>query len=491
MIKLFIIIFMVLLCIYFIKKYYFNYSKLNYPKYISSNYPIIGLGLIILKNMNRIYEYNLEMHEKNGWIFSWKLFNINLVSTCDPNHIKYILNTNFNNFEKGPIMRNTFNPFLGNGIFAVDGLEWKYQRKSAQPFFKIKEIKNMFNIFNKYSNIVIDLLDKNTTIDIQDLFMRYTMDTICDLGFDYELNSLKYPTKFLELFDYIQSEINKRGYNQFRKFNLIENYKFNKAINEIDNFVYNIIKERRKINCKNKNDLLSKFINDDNYVDNKYLRDIILSFLLAGKDTTANLLTWTFYEIIKNNNILDKLLEEITLYYNTSTFDINNINWDNIKKMPYLKVVLKEVLRLHPSVPANFKYCINDDYLPNRNNSELPYFIKNGTYIQINSYTLHRIKNLWGDNANEFYPERWLNKEYTKNLHPYQYIPFHSGPRRCLGEKLALNEASILICKILLKYKFTFIENKKIQYSNSLTLPIQNGLFVNIIKTDIFKKLNN
>ena len=103
---------------------------------------------------------------------------------------------------------------------------------------------------------------------------------------------------------------------------------------------------------------------------------------------------------------------------------------------------------------------------------------------------------LWGDDANEFVPERWLDGR-QKDIHPYQYIPFHAGPRRCLGEKLATPEASVLICKILKKFKFEMTDEQKqkgVRYRKSLTLPINDGLQVNVIKREvrvvIFSNLN-
>jgi len=451
------------------------------PMRLSFQWPLVGSAIKILGNINRIYEFNREMHEKYGWIYCWQLFHIFGVSTCNPEHIKRILNTNFKNYEKGPLMQNTFKPFLGNGIFAVNGCEWKQQRTLAKPFFKVPLIKNMFPIFNKHASIVTRILSKSSNtrkpIDIQKLFMQYTMDTICELGFGFSLGSLEKPVEFQGLFDYVQAQIDRRGYNPYHKYNPIQTIKFYWSIRKIDAFVYDIISKRRQEDLTDKTDLLSRFVNECDDLSNKYLRDIILNLFLAGKDTTGNLLTWTFCELVKNPDVLKKLVAEI------NEICINDyVTWEQIRKMPYLKAILKETLRLHPSVPANFKFAVENDYLPNKDGPD--YLIKAGTYVQINSFTLHTLKTLWGPDAYDFDPDRWID-DRRKNIHPYQYIPFHAGARRCLGEKLALPEASVLICKILQQFKFEMTQKQKekgVRYSKSLTLPVDGGLYVNVNK---------
>jgi len=241
----------------------------------------------------------------------------------------------------------------------------------------------------------------------------------------------------------------------------------------LDDFVYAIISKRRQEpieHLESKNDLLSRFLcmTDEEtgqpFTD-KYLRDILLNFVIAGRDTTAILLSWTFYLLTQYPEVEEKVIDEIEdkLHGNLPT-------WEILKDMPYLKAVLDETLRLYPPVPSNIKQAVQDDMIPGG------YFVSKGTEVQFNAYTIHRSKTLWGKDAEEFKPERWLAEDFAKKIHPYQYLPFHAGPRLCLGMNMAFLEAKLIACVILQKFRVRLVPGADIKPNKSLTMPIHGGL---------------
>ena len=192
----------------------------------------------------------------------------------------------------------------------------------------------------------------------------------------------------------------------------------------INKFCYDIITERRRDNnADGRTDLLSRYIQMDQDFSDIYLRNVMINLLLAGRDTTSQLLIWSLYMLSKNPEKEAKLAQEIN-----STLNGELPNYDNTKSMPYLKAVLDETLRLWPPVPLDRKTAVQDDVLPSGVK------VKKGTILVWNLYAMGRMEEYW-NRATEFLPERWLSEE-TKTKTEALFIPFMYGPRQCLGQKM-------------------------------------------------------
>lgn len=139
-----------------------------------------------------------------------------------------------------------------------------------------------------------------------------------------------------------------------------------------------------------------------------------------------------------------------------------------LNKLTYLKAVQDETLRLYPPVPSNMKTAMKDDVLPNG------YVIHKGTEVAFNTYTIHREEKYWGSDALEFKPERWINP--TQKIHPFQYFPFHGGPRLCLGMKMAYIEASLLTALILKRFSLQLVPGHPVEPKPAITMPAKYGM---------------
>jgi fatty acid omega-hydroxylase len=136
-----------------------------------------------------------------------------------------------------------------------------------------------------------------------------------------------------------------------------------------------------------------------------------------------------------------------------------------------------ETLRLYPSVPGNQKYAIEDDVWPDGT------IVKAGTYVSWSSYSQGRSTKVWGPNAKDFYPERWINeKGDLVRVSQGQWPVFHAGPRVCLGQNLATLEALVCVIMILKRYKLTLAPDQLVTFDVSLTLPMKNGMKVFVEK---------
>ena len=182
-------------------------------------------------------------------------------------------------------------------------------------------------------------------------------------------------------------------------------------------------------------------------MNDQYLQDIILNFILAGKDTTANTLSWFFYMLCKNPLVQEKIVQEIreTIPGNSIDEFVTNTTDDTFEKMHYLHAALSETLRLYPVVPVvSFhltKYVFSKLYLNINNVTRvfckdgrcaeaddiLPdgYRVKKGDNVYYIAYAMGRMTNIWGDDAKDFKPERWLNNGIFQPESPFKFIAFH------------------------------------------------------------------
>ena len=174
-------------------------------------------------------------------------------------------------------------------------------------------------------------------------------------------------------------------------------------------------------NCEDPKDLLSIYLKNNPNITNKELRDVIINFIIAGRDTTAQALSWCMFELCCNKNIQEKARNEINEIKSSSS---NNSNlYNDIQSMKYLEMICLESLRLHPSVPKECKHCFKNDVLPDGTK------VYAGDLVCFSPYVMGRNENLWDDPL-EFRPDRFVN---DMKPNPYKFTAFQAGPRQCLG----------------------------------------------------------
>ncbi|CAO3640774.1 unnamed protein product [Cunninghamella blakesleeana] len=460
--------------------------------------PLIGNLFTLIRRKDSIHDLFVEffdMQNELTWTSTTIGKNRQFVS-IDPINIQYVLKGNFANYIKGPDFHSSMNDLLGDGIFNTNGSNWKTQRKNASHIFTVNNFKDDFlKIFIQEINYMMEhvwdkAVENNHIVDFHDIMHKFTLDSFVLLGFGADINGLGAKNKipFAEAFDESQRNTFQRFINPFwptteKLANTLMPWRknMNSNIEIINNFVYKIINQRRNQINKGKiyKDLLSRFIDcsmvyhDKPYTD-KELRDIVLNFIIAGRDTTAQALSWCFFMVLSHPNVENKLLNEIEEYINDEILCNYTSLYNAINKMKYAHAVFYETLRLYPPVPLNQKYALKDDVLPSGG-----HHIKKGECFTWNAYCMGRMKVIWGEDAKKFNPDRWFNADgILRNESQYKWASFHGGPRACLGQKLATLEALVTMILLLRKYKFSLVENQNIKYQVSLTLPMKYGMNV-------------
>nr|AAB24479.1 cytochrome P450 monoxygenase alk4, P450 alk4=CYP52A7 gene product {alkane-inducible} [Candida tropicalis, ATCC 750, Peptide, 506 aa] [Candida tropicalis] len=393
--------------------------------------------------------------------FSSYTFGNHVIFTRDPENIKALLATQFNDFSLGGRIK-FFKPLLGYGIFTLDGEGWKHSRAMLRPQFAREQLP-MSPSLEPHFNVKAYPQEQRWVFDIQELFFRFTVDSATEFLFGESVNSLKSASigcdeeteleerkKFAEAFNKAQEYISTRvalqqlywfvNNSEFKECNEIvhkfTNYYVQKALDatpeELEKqsgyvFLYELVKQTR---------------------DPNVLRDHHSISLLAGRDTTAGLLSFAVFELARNPHIWAKLREDVESQFGLGEESrIEEITFESLKRCEYLKAVMNETLRLHPSVPRNARFALKDTTLPRGGgpDGKDPILVRkmscsifiSGTQIDPKHY---------GKDAKLFRPERWFESS-TRNL-GWAYLPFNGGPRICLGQQFALTEAGYILVRL-------------------------------------------
>ncbi|KAL6193225.1 hypothetical protein ACLB2K_034309 [Fragaria x ananassa] len=380
----------------------------------------------------------------------------------------------------------------------VDGQKWQHQRKMMSAEFSTKVVRDFStSVFKtnavKLVDIIYEAATSNKAIEIQDLFMKATLDSIIKIVLGIELDSMsgkdEEGNRFSHAFEAQQEAalylIFDKLWKIKRFLNIGKEAELKKNIKVVDQFVYKLINSKieamrhpeHNLSLK-KRDLVSRCLELKD-TDPKYLRDIVLCVTVAGQDTTSSSLSWFIYMMCKHLQIQEKIakeVREVTNLKEDSKVDelAASLTDEVLNKMQYLHAALTETLRLYPAVPLNIRMCFCDDTWPDG------FSVKKGDMVVYQLYAMGRMKSLWGDDAEEFRPERWLDENgLFQDESPYKFIAFSAGPRICLGKEHAYTQMKIFSAVLLGSYIFKLAdENKMVNYKTMVTLPIDGGLYV-------------
>ncbi|PSN66381.1 cytochrome P450 [Corynespora cassiicola Philippines] len=404
----------------------------------------------------RLLAFQSQYFDKIGPNMELKLFGAAGYMTTDPKNIESLLSTNFEDWGLGSRVGGLF-PLLGQGIFTQDGRAWKHSREILRRQFARIQYQNL-KVFDEHIEELVSGLSaaagegKDTIVDMQPFFFRFTLSTTTDLIFGEPLGTLGEDVreKFSSNFDYASliSAIRLR----LADFHwLHRSSKYSEACNVVKKYADHFVSQALACRDREGEEAASErypFILDlyKDLNDTALVRDQLVNVLIAGRDTTACLMSWTFFMLVRHPESLQRLRDEIA----AALPDGQPLTRALLPKIPYLRYVLNETLRLYPQIPVNVRVAVKTTFLPSGGGPDgtSPVLMPKGTGVGYSVYHMHRRMSLYGENANEFCPERWESTDLERKV-GWGFLAFHGGPRLCLGKDFALSEASYGIIKII------------------------------------------
>ncbi|KAG0196625.1 hypothetical protein BGX28_009915 [Mortierella sp. GBA30] len=454
--------------------------------------PLLGhMPLMASIPSTKLYQFFERQHNELGPVWSISLpFIGRMIQGDSPEILEHILKTNFRSYEKGPILATALSDLFGRGIVAADGAEWKFQRKLASHIFSVKAFREYTSdVFVIEGRRVLEHLrlaaDTGTIVDLHELMHHFTLDSIGTVSFGKSfgcLDNIHQKAPFAVSFDGLTAACSDRLLDPIWKIrerltSVGKKVQYDKTL--IQQHTLQLMEKRRKEGYHAaKKDLLQIFMEtkdeDGAPLSDELIVDIILNFTIAGRDTTAQAISWTFYTLLcdgTNEDVLKKLIHEVD-----DVFGDEEPSYDTYKRQKFAEACFYESLRLYPSGPRNLRLCVADDVLPGGIK------IHKGEWVSWSSYVMGRSEGIWGPDAKQYKPSRWVNAEKPS---PSKFNAFHAGPRTCLGQQYATIEALTIIGMILQSFELKLVDaSKEPQYGVSLTMPMQEGLPVRVFRRD-------
>ncbi|KAL0949002.1 hypothetical protein HGRIS_009101 [Hohenbuehelia grisea] len=448
-------------------------------------------GLTLLKTMVKNFKTGyigdmfVDWAVDYGYTFNVKILWENRVFTAEPEYLKIILATQFEAYEKGPAFFRQMEHLLGTGVFNSDGDMWKFHRSMTRPFFSKDRISH-FELFERIADDAIAQLKarlkEGYAVDAQDVAYRFTLDSATEFLFGQNVHSLSaglpYPhdhphakdgadhpaNAFAHAFSEAQSESafrSRYGVN----WPLLEPFRSRTAPHMrvvrafIDPILAEAVAKKRAADAasgkgvdaekgerevKDGETLLDHLVN---YTDDQsVLRDETLNIMIAGRDTTATTISFAIYLLAEHPHVLKRLREEILAKVGPS----RRPTYEDMREMKYLRAVINEVLRLYTPVPLNVRTSRKATLWPSKTGGK-PIYVPAGTKIPYSPFIMHRRTDLWGPDALEFDPDRFIDERLHKYLtpNPFIFLPFNAGPRICLGQQFAYHESSFFLIRLL------------------------------------------
>ncbi|KAF9974960.1 Protein kinase alk2 [Actinomortierella ambigua] len=451
--------------------------------------PLLGhLHYALIYKRNQVLQRQLASFRRFGKTYSLTFPGTGrIIYANDPEILDHVLRTNFWAYEKGPFIQNVLFPLIGNGIFGADGEHWRWQRKIASHVFNVKSFREYTtNVFCTDGEAVCDLLskaaDNGNVVDLQDVFYRFTLESFGEIAFGMQFGCLKDPDNELEFakaFDRLNFGLSGRliasPFMRLKDWWTGITAQLQKDEVYVREFAYDVIRKRRNSpELRDRRDLMALFMNakDENNepLSDEMLKDMLLNFVIAGRDTTAQALSWMFYLMHRstaNKEILGKLVDETE-----EVLGGEQPTYESTRKQKYAEACFYEALRLYPSVPKNIKVCVEDDVWPDGTT------IKKGEFFGWAPWAMGRTKEVWGEDAEVYKPERWLTGDRPS---PSKFPAFHVGPRTCLGQQFATIEAIALMSMLFQRFEFELVDpDTEPDYTPGLTLPLEKGLPIRV-----------
>ncbi|WPH00524.1 Hypothetical protein R9X50_00335300 [Acrodontium crateriforme] len=418
-----------------------------------------------------------ELHGRECSTFTFSVLGQKMLFTSDPKNIQAMLATKFDDFGVGESRRGNMTVSIGDGIFVQDGKAWEHSRGLLRPNFVRDQVSDL-DMEERHMKNLLKVLKTDSEgwtaiTDIQTLFFRFTIDSATDFLFGDSVESQLAEADDVSLRPQNDRETSDEKSFSFNfdaaqrhlaaRFRLGDMYwmhnpkdfkENNKIINDFIKRYVNIALKKRSEEKKveeghgdKKHYVFVEAIAEQTQ-DPEEIRGQLLNILLAGRDTTASLLSWLFHELLRHPEVFEKLRSTIIEEFGTFE-NPRNISFASLKGCQYLQNTLSETLRVWTTVPGNGRRTNKDTMLPRGGgpDGESPVYLRAQSDALYSTHVMHRRKDLWGEDADQFKPERFQGRRPG-----WEFLPFNGGPRICIGQQFALTEAAYVIVRLLQRF---------------------------------------
>ncbi|MEM6402634.1 MAG: cytochrome P450 [Cyanobacteria bacterium P01_D01_bin.116] len=393
-----------------------------------------------------------------------------------PNYAEHVLSTHQEVYPKPDIINKPLNLMMGESILTSEGDSWLKNRRLMQPAFHMKQLANLVDVMvsctesfikdwqNKPDGEVIDIAEETLKLTLkiagQALFSKDISDEDSVLG-----------KAFRTGYEFINYKVNNL-WTEPLWVPTSRNKHFKKAKNILDDLILDIINYRRQ-NPSERNDLLSMLMSarDEDTgegMSDKQLQNEVITLLVAGHETAASSLAWTWYLLAEHLDIAENLQDELQAVLNGS-----NPSFEKLPQLEYTRRIFDETLRLYPPAWGIVRTPKKDDEING-------YPIPKNSIMTVGAFMIHRHPEFW-ESPDKFNPDNF-SRDKINQRPKFAYFPFGGGKRICIGQNFALMEATIIIALISQRFRLELLPNQNIEIDPTFTLRPKNGIKVKVWK---------
>ncbi|KAG5884438.1 hypothetical protein JTB14_024381 [Gonioctena quinquepunctata] len=427
--------------------------------------PILG-NVLLLKNDEEMVSLANEAHSRYGnfirfWLSVWPF-----IIVQEPKHLNIILGTS--KYSEKSVIYTLLHNFLGQGLITNNGYAWKKNRKMIQPLFHINVLEIFVEIFqvgaNTFAKKIEGLQDVKISSLVNDCILDILHNAVLGVPFDSDSPYRKGKVIFVERITkpwlLLETIFKRTSSAQMEK----------DQKNNLHSYSKQVLSERRKQPELSGKCFMDMFIriseNNPEFTDEDLINEIT-TFMLAGQDSMGSAVAFTLFFLAKHRDVQKRVVEEISGYA-----DDIKLTTRELQEMRYMEQVIKESMRLTPSVPLVARVLTEDVVLDG-------VVFPTGTNLLISPFITHRLPHIFPDPL-KFDPDRFSAGNIEK-MHPFAYLPFSAGPRKCIGYQFALLELKTIIFTIMKKYELSLVpghEEYKVSYRT--TLRAKGGIWLRL-----------
>ena len=404
-----------------------------------------------------------------GDVVSARFLYVDTLFLYHPDHVEFMLTSGNRNFKK-PLSLNSafFRRIVGNGLITSEGDFWLRQRRLAQPAFHRERLASYADTVARFAERLIENWQDGETREIHADMMRVTREAVAKILFDADVTMDA--GEMERILAYVVEPFGSQATLKWILDNRLPtpaHRRFDRTVRRLDEIVYRIIAERRA-DPRDRDDLLSMLLHaqdeDGTRMTDRQLRDEAMTLFLAGHETTAISLSWAWYLLSQNPAAEERLHAELgeVLPGRAPTFA-------DLPRLRYAENVVRESMRLYPPAWGVGREAVRDCEIGG-------YRVPRGTQLFAFQWVTHRDERFF-ERPEEFLPERWT-EDFARRLPKFAYFPFGGGPRVCIGQQLAMMEATLILATLARRFRLRLAPGHHVRPFPALTLRPRDGVKV-------------
>ena len=466
--------------------------------------PLFGqmFDVIRANRQNKDLEYFNQLAQKHGYHFLLSLGPLQRLFVLEPELLADVLSrSKAEYYGKTSFLINIIKPVIGeHNLLLSKHDEHERARLMLNPAFHSVNLRSMVPIMtNETAKTIQTLITTSSgSIRLDRQISVLTLSIIASSAFGQSFERVPHAKKLIsDSFDEAKHIIEYRTLRMINQVKFLDELPFwgkekiEEAKRKLDDFVNQAILDRRNGNssslCSGQDilDLLISAVDQQGQpFTDEQIRDEAVTFVLAGHETTSNLLTWALYAMMLDENVFQACREEVDRVLPNQTVP----TYEHLSDLQVIEAVLYETLRLYPAAPVFGRQSLKEHTISS-SDGRMKLFIPVGTMIVISTYVLHRREDYW-PRPLEFDYKRWMRNPTTglkpKLSHPFAYLPFAAGPRNCIGQNFAILEAKVILAMLVQHCTFKLVPGQIIApHLNGVTMPPKYGLLGYVQKRDL------